>query len=505
MSSGPASLEDHSRLWDFLLPLILLLVLTRLWVMPMWSSFWVDEMGTVFVVQHGPDDPSLAVAPQVPQSLYYLLPRGAGTLFGTSEFAYRLPSLVAMAAALFAIWWLANRLVRPGAGWFAVLACLALRGFDYQAADARPYGLGTLVACGCLWCLVRWLDSGTWRDAAGFVILAAVLWRVQLIFWPFYLVFAIYTVTRLVRGRAAASWKSAGIVFGVLGLALLPVLLRALTLYRHAGAHVIVALPAARDLIFSLKLGLVAACGAGAWLVSRAPLLSGRGAVRGLPSRDREGALLIACWWLCQPVCLFLFSWITGNSVFVARYLGLSLPGAALAATWAAGEFVSSLHWRPMAAALGLGVLLLNGQWNRAAPWHHNSDWRGAARKISELGLQADTPVICPSPFIEAKPPDWRPDYPLPGFLYAHLPVYPVPGKVWLFPFADSPEADEFAGRLSAGTLAQSKRFVLYGGQGQVGFWREWFAARPELAGWSADRFREFGDVEVVVFHSDRR
>jgi hypothetical protein len=505
-----AGLRAPSRLWDVLLPLALLLALGRLWLMPMWSSFWVDEMGTVFVVQHGADDPSLAVAPQVPQSIYYLLPRAAQALFGFSEFTHRLPSLFAMAAALFLIARLAARLVHPRAAWFAVFACLALRGIDYQAADARPYGLGTLVACGALWFLVRWLDSASWRDALGFVVLAALLWRVQLIFWPFYLVFGIYAAARLAGRDSRVTWKRVAVVFALLGLALLPVLLKALTLYRQAGAHVIVALPSLRDLLLSLKIGLIAVCGGGAWLVSRA-----------IPNRDREGAgrdrpqasetggtacpttapILILAWWLCQPLCLFGFSWLTGNSVFVARYLWLALPGAAMVATWAAARFLPAAHWKPLAAALGVGVLLLNGQWTQAWPWHHNSDWRGAAHMIQELRLDPDTPVICPSPFIEAKPPVWRPDYPLPGFLYAHLGVYPLPGKIWLFPFEDSPEAEVYARQLSGQTLNASKRFVLYGGQGQVDFWRDWFAGRPELAGWSNERFRTFGDVEVVVLH----
>ena len=54
--------------------------------------------------------------------------------------------------------------------------------------------------------------------------------------------------------------------------------------------------------------------------------------------------------------------------------------------------------------------------------------------------------MICPSPFIEARPPAWRPDYPLPGFLYAHLAVYPISGKIYLFPFEDSPPAESQAG-----------------------------------------------------------
>jgi hypothetical protein len=47
----------------------------RFWIMPLPSSFWVDEAGTMFVVRHGARDPSLAIAPQVPASIYFWLPR----------------------------------------------------------------------------------------------------------------------------------------------------------------------------------------------------------------------------------------------------------------------------------------------------------------------------------------------------------------------------------------------------------------------------------------------
>jgi hypothetical protein len=65
--------------------------------MPLPSSFWIDELVTSFIVRY-PADPSLAVAPQVPASIYYWLPRAMHALFGFSEFAYRVPSVLADAA-----------------------------------------------------------------------------------------------------------------------------------------------------------------------------------------------------------------------------------------------------------------------------------------------------------------------------------------------------------------------------------------------------------------------
>ena len=121
------------------LPILLLAVcITRFWLMPLPSSFWTDETGTFFVVQR-PNDASLAVAPQVPASIYYVLPRAADRLFGSSEASYRIPSLLLMGIALLIIARLAARLIHPDAAWFAVFACFVIPNFNFYAADARPY------------------------------------------------------------------------------------------------------------------------------------------------------------------------------------------------------------------------------------------------------------------------------------------------------------------------------------------------------------------------------
>jgi len=482
------------------LVLLLALCVARLWLMPMASSFWIDEIATAFVVHYGSDHPSLAAAaPQAWQSIYYFLPRVAQAWFGFSEIAYRVPSILMMAMALYLFARLASRLIHPQAAWFTVFACLALRGIDYEAADARPYAFGMCVAGASLFFLVRWLDFAQWHNAVLFVVFSALLWRIHLLFWPFYLTFILYALARLADRDTSVRFWQVTVVFLLLGFALAPVAFGALALYREARAHVIVPPPSARELLYSLKLGLVIPCATGAWLLSRI-----------FKWRPDSGQLtqasltLILAAWLAEPLCLFFFSHLTGNSVFVARYISLMLPGTALAATAAAAIFIPAEQWKSLAAVLAVGVLLFLGQWRNPLPPHSNSDWRGAARSINELA-GAGTPVICPSPFIEAKPPVWQPDYPLPGFLYAHLSVYPLRGKTVLFPYDSSPKAEEFALRLSREALPVQGRFILYGQHPGVLFWRDWFASRPEFAGWRNRPLGSFGDVDVVVFENPTR
>jgi hypothetical protein len=202
-----------------------------------------------------------------------------------------------------------------------VFACLSLRGFDYQAADARPYGLGTCVAALSLWFLIRWVNEAHWGDALLFGVTAALLWRIHLVFWPFYLVLALNTIARAKRHDRPLRWLGAGGVFLAVGLSLVPVLLSALFIDRGAQSHVIVGQPSLRDLVNSLHLGMIAGFTGGASLLAH---WCGR-RYRGFHFLPAPLALVVG-WWLCQPLGMFLFSWITGTSVFVPRYLFLSLP-----------------------------------------------------------------------------------------------------------------------------------------------------------------------------------
>lgn len=486
----------RERTINLLLPILLAACLTRLWLMPLPSSFWVDEIATVFVVHQGANHPSFAVAPQVPDSIYYRLPSAAESLFGFSEAAYRIPSVLLMAIALFLIARLAARLIHPSAAWFAVFVCLSMRGFNDQAADARPYALGTCVAAASLWFLIRWFDSARWWDAALFILSAALLWRVHLLFWPFYVALAPYATARLVSRDTRAGWRPTLAIFVLLGIALLPVVMDALHLFRAATAHVIVALPTFRDLRISLKFGVILICGAGAFALSRLfhwPRVPGFALTSSL--------VLIAAWWLLQPLALFAVSRVTGSSMFVARYLYLGLPGAALAATLAASYFIPPEWWKRLAVVFGAGVLLMLGQWREPWPMHHGSDWRLAAHTIDQWGANdPSVPVLCPSPFIEARPPVWQPSYALPGFLYCHLSVYPFRGKPYLLPFESSPEAKLYVQSLADGTLTASGRFFIYGGSGAVRYWRNWFSIRPEFSTWHRERLGPFGDVVVELF-----
>jgi hypothetical protein len=493
-------IESRLEHGQWLLTTLLGICIVRLWVVPLPSSFWLDECVTAFVVDH-PRDASFAIAPQVPQSIYYLLPRVAQAISGPSEASLRMPSTFVMAIGLWLIARLAARLIHPRAGWFAVFACLAFSGINYDAIDARPYGLGMMMAAASLFLLVRWLDEARWRDAALFALLAALVWRVHLLYWPFYLVIVMYSAARLAAGSTPVQWPQWSSCGAALAILLVPTTMNALALAREAHSHVIAALPTLHVFEHALRWNIPLFCGGLAWLAAK---------WRRWPMPERRivwtSAVLIAGWWLAQPIALYVYSITTGNSVFVGRYLSLMLPGAALAATAAAAYWVPTSKWHLAAGGMALAALAFQGHWDTLVYRHDISDWRSAAAEVNRFARtssntspgEAAIPIVVPSPFIEARSPAWSPSYTLPGFLYAQIDRYPVSGKPYLLPFEGN-DAEGYADELAQGELADAKQFAIYGSAAGVRYWRLWFSRRSEFSRWT-NKLLKFGDVHVAEF-----
>jgi mannosyltransferase len=466
----------------------------RLWLIPLSSSLWVDEIVTTFVVRF-PHDASFDIAPQVPESVYYWLPRLSWAVFGHAEWALRLPSVLAMGAALFFVARIAMRVIDRRAGWLAFFLCLTLSVLDFLAIDARPYAFGLATASAGTWFLVRWLDDSRWIDGIAFALSAALLWRIHLLYWPFYLVYGSYALARIARRDTRVPVARIIAVFAVIAAALLPVALIAVGRLHGAETHAFSPLPKFRQFYYMIHVNVLLICGGGAWLLhvflkwrpSAAPVTV-------------PGWVLMVGWWLICPVSLFLYSLLSGNGIFVSRYVSLMYPGVALAATALAAQFLPAEGWKYAAAVTGAIALFLMGQWSAKLPAHSPDDWRAAAALEKEISSDS-TPVLCASPFIEAQYPRFTPHYALPGFLFSNLTYYPIRGKVRLFPFSPSRQAQAYAASLLNSELVPSRRFVLYGSNYGSGYLMRYLATRPELAGWKID-CAHFGSILIVTFEA---
>ncbi|HVW07026.1 MAG TPA: glycosyltransferase family 39 protein [Bryobacteraceae bacterium] len=477
-----------------LLWLLLIVCVACFWVTLLPESFWLDETVTAFVLRHGAGHPSLAAGPRLDQTIYYWLPRASVAVLGFSEFSVRLPSLLATLISLLLLYRLAARLVHPNAGWLVVFLCFVPHEFTRQATDARPYGLGTCLGLLAMWFLMRWLDRGGWRDAIPFAAFAALLPWVHLVYWPFLAVFAVYALVRIFRRETTVPmWGLAAASAAVLACDA-PLISVTLGLFHQEAVHVVTPLPNLTNILSGFEIPGIAAMVAAAWLAATVFHWTRR---RALPGAS--DTVLLILWWLWAPLVLLLASWITGNSVFLPRYFSLALPGMLLAAAFGAGLFLPAAAWKPVALVLAVGIAAVHFVKEPFPPSRH-SHWREAAAEVEELTRYGPTPVVCPSPFVEARSPVWTPAYKLPGFLFAHLDAYPLRQTPLLLPSAVEDAGTRYARAVLTSKIVPAGRFVLYGGGYDVNHWAPWFSAQPELANWDLFLVGRYGDVEVVLY-----
>jgi mannosyltransferase len=403
-----------------------------LWLPYLRSSFWLDETGTAWIVsgslgQTISRSAGPGLAGQSP--LYYVLVWIARAIFGSSETALRLPSLVAATLTVWVVYRIGVNLFNRTAAALAAVTFSALICIAFAAVDARPYALAMLTFSFSTLMLLRWEESHARRFAIGYVLFAAFTIYMTYMFGVGLLAHGIYAYRRAHRGgvpvsRFLLSWIS------IVGLTIpsLPHLYRVLTapdILKWVGSHNDEYLGDSQILLPVLAALLAAVM---AMRVTRAS----RTKIRSAPA----ATFLVGSMALTAPLCFLVLSYSVAPKFFVHRYFLEFAVGVALAM----GFLLASMPLR--VRYIGLGVLLLIPILGYRGDVHRQ-DWRGAARAISARAGY-DTPVLLSG--FSSQPTS---DPERSGFLRAPLSVYQVRGRIILLP------AD-----LSAGNLPQLEAIV---------------------------------------------
>ena len=66
-------------------------------------------------------------------------------------------------------------------------------------------------------------------------------------------------------------------------------------------------------------------------------------------------------------------------------------------------------------------------------------------------------------------------------------------------------EGSRALGHQGDAALASEGRFIIYGWEPQVHFWRDWFHGLPEFSGWKQRRLGPFADIDAWVFEAGGR
>jgi hypothetical protein len=477
----PAAAEPAgARRGDAALAALAAVVILRLWVMPLWSSLWLDEFGTTWITS-SPLSEIVEKARLFPQSIPYAALIGlTRSITGSSEASLRWPSLAAMLGAAGIVLCLGRRLFGRAAGVAAGVIFLTFPQVEFSAADARPYALGVLAAAAAYLLLVRWLDEGRTADGVGYVLCAALSVYFHLFFAAALVAHALYAWRR--RRASAVSARGMGAAALLLGLLLVPAAALGAELGGRWRTHVFGVPPGAMRLVQVLfpvrAFGLLVPA-----VVVAAMFRVVRGmAMEPLDSRERDALALLVAGVLVPPFVLFAASRWTGASLLEGRYLLSAAPA------WAVllGALVARL--RPVRApnvvlALTLALALVTrGELTRWPIAHGREDWRSAVAAVNRAN--GDRPVFLSGSFAESSDPALVRDPRHEEYLLAPLAYYPIRGRPVVLPLRAQPDSDAEGERRIARALTEDG-FALIERSSRFPSWTNWFTTRLAPMGYT--------------------
>jgi hypothetical protein len=468
----------------------------RLWIMPMTASLWLDETITYWTACKGM---SAAISrSQVwpgQNVLYSLIAALALRLGGNSEVALRFPSLLAALGTIWLLFRLGTRLLDRETGLLAVVVLVSLQEMSETAANARPYAIALLLVVGSMLQLVRWLDTGRTRNLLGYVILTAAIPYFHYLFATVFFVHAAYA---LYRSRGDRRVRPVGLLApaALVGILLSPLIWNTIYGNHISAASSFLPTPDFEKIVSSL---MPAVLGAGIF----AGLLLGYVWFRQVSAGERpqaspETALLLICWLVIPIVACFTVSRLTGFKIFVSRYYLPAIPALALLVAWGIRSLLPE-KIRVCVAGCTVAAALLSFGTHHLWVNPHLEDWRTAAQTIRVAGVDANTPVLVRTGFIETAKPTWGLDIDRDSPLLAPLSRYPIPGRIILVPAHFNDDSVRYMNEVSTKLLEPAGEFLCLSRDVGDAF-QPWLSGRFSGKGFVVSKLGHADGVSVFRF-----
>jgi 4-amino-4-deoxy-L-arabinose transferase-like glycosyltransferase len=484
VSERPREEREHARF----LTIITAIVVLGLWLRPIFSSYWLDETATRWVIDGGWAETARRAFEYQQSPFYYLIARAMRVL-GESEWIIRVPSLVAYAGSAILVHRLARR-------WFgdevARLAVLVFAGSiaAFAASDARPYATAIFFTTAAAVALVAWLDGGRWTAGVIYVVASALcIWAHYL----FGLALLAHVPYAFVRTREAAvpvrRWLLVA-AWAMIGLLITPLISHLLALNARRGTLVIPATATTSDVFYAIATPILAVpIVVGCILVSR----STRVTVQPVAGRGSPFHLLIP-WAVLPPWILLAISALTEVKFLQSRYAFSAAPALAILGAWVVASLEPAAMRRIIA---GLFAILAAASF--VTRFRGDEDWRGAMAVVAQVS-EPGTVILGHPGLVESQQVDWLTDPERASYLLAPFTAYPVAGDVIAMPLRlDVPGAVGYVADIVDRRLVTEDRFLVLTRDPSVPF-QEWLDGRLGDDGWSWRSLGTFGVIEVFEF-----
>ncbi|MBI5282101.1 MAG: glycosyltransferase family 39 protein [Candidatus Solibacter usitatus] len=482
--------EEEANRWKSWLGLV-----TVLWISAVWPeitfSLWTDEAGTWWVVKDGWRECLERANGWSAISPFYFGILWVWTrVFGLSEVAMRVPSLLFSAVSGALLFRLARRWMDQEGAWIAVVVFFLLPQVGVSMVDARPYALGVMTLLAAWLALTRCVDGGRWTDVAWLAVCAgATVWAHYML--ALGLVPMAWYCRRLGWGRSVSS-LAAGCVM------VLPLAPQLADTAGRRRALTFAGRPSMLDLILAIVPPLILLM---ALLAAAAAAVSGLAGRRGRREgyrrfAARESLVPMALLAATPAVAIFILGILDGTRMFVGRYMIASVAGLAVVSGWA----VRGLnHPRARIATMCLTVIA-GVTLGFVRPPRHWTDWRGAVDWArAETERHPETQVVLVSAFVESMQSGAVADPRQREILFAPQERYRVPGQPLLLPMQPTAEAERTLREQFHAAAGQSGRLVVLAGPLSSGY-RRWFEEKLGALGLRLEREQVMRTVHVWSF-----
>ncbi len=494
--------------------LLVVVIAAFLWLPPLDSSLWLDELDTYFTAKDGvfvSIERNLLAHPQC-STLYNAIIALVIRIFGASEVALRLPSLVATIVAAVYLFRIGARLVDRETGLLACVLFVGLRDVAFTAVDARSYAFATAACVASSFYLLRFLGlaAGTEpsiehgagpahrrRDGVAYAITTALAVHFHYLFGLTLFGHGLALALLLARRELVVAPRDAAIVVASFVIAVFPAI-----------APFVATVGARRGISYAppqVLSSLLTVWARPEIVASIVPLVLfriwlGKNVSFVLPPLRAAVWLLLVAWTALPPTIVFLVSELSSVQMFLSRYFLCSEAGLALlVAVLLRGFDPSGLR---VGAATLFAVITIVA-YSREA--HVLEDWREMSTVLrAEIG--ADTPLLLNAGFIEAADADWLAlpaDDDRKSFLLAPTSYYAMPGVVSVLPYRLDDATRIYMENVVAPSLEGVDRFAAVARQRRDPWIRAWFDGRYVAHGYTARELYSSSSLYAVLYERD--
>ena len=363
------------------------------WFVAIRAPLWLDETLSFYVIRRGFGQ-IISRQGGLASPAYYCILLLWTKIAGTGEITLRIPSILAMLAAIYILFLAARELFGDDNALIAATVFFVNPIVIFASIDIRPYAFAVLATTISILTLVRLRQSTSNFVAALFGLSAAVIVNLHFIYGAILPALALGFFIVKVDDRRNF-WRQCALALCVFFLAFLPVIPGLLFVFRTAGTHVIEVSPTLKDLAWTL---------APTWMIYA---LAGTAILAAFARKitfstkfDTWRVLLCCTLALVPTLILYGISVATPLHIFLFRYRLVAIPGVALC--WSL--LMSRVDSRMLKLLFCVILVSATAYQYLTLPIYrlHGYSWKQAL-EIAEMNAAPDhAPVLICSDVIEA-------------------------------------------------------------------------------------------------------